>query len=140
MASMLTLITRLLHADSFFRCNPCRHVECQHVTSHNKGLAKHFPTPAEDTLDGFKPRARICKPLNELRNRFPAWRAGTTTLFDVHRLAESIPGFFKRLQMRGLVHSLIITRRLCNQVLVASLAGPSENKSYLSRPRFADPG
>jgi hypothetical protein len=27
--------------------------------------------------------ARICKPFKELWNRFPAWRAGTTTLFDV---------------------------------------------------------
>ncbi len=40
-------------------------------------------------------RARICRP--DPRNRFPAWRAGTTTLFVVparqaiHRLAESIP-------------------------------------------------
>ncbi len=25
----------------------------------------------------------MCKPLKELRNWFPAWRAGTTTLFDV---------------------------------------------------------
>jgi hypothetical protein len=40
-------------------------------------------------------RARICKPFKEPRNRFPAWRADTTTLFDVlahqDRLAESIP-------------------------------------------------
>ncbi len=28
-------------------------------------------------------RARICKPFKEPRNRFPAWRSGTTTLFDV---------------------------------------------------------
>ncbi len=41
-------------------------------------------------------RARICKPVEEPRNRFPAWRAGTT------RLAESIPGFLKRLQIRAL--------------------------------------
>jgi hypothetical protein len=27
--------------------------------------------------------ARICKPFKEPRNRFPAWRAGTTTLFGV---------------------------------------------------------
>jgi hypothetical protein len=27
-------------------------------------------------------RARICRPFKEPRNRFPAWRAGTTTLFD----------------------------------------------------------
>jgi hypothetical protein len=41
-------------------------------------------------------RARICKPFKEPRNRFPAWRAGTTTLFlywpaMLHRLAESNP-------------------------------------------------
>ncbi len=28
-------------------------------------------------------RARICQPFQEPRNRFPAWRAGTTTIFDV---------------------------------------------------------
>jgi hypothetical protein len=28
-------------------------------------------------------RDRLCKPFKELRNRFPAWRAGTTTLFVV---------------------------------------------------------
>jgi hypothetical protein len=27
--------------------------------------------------------ARICKPFKKPRNRFPAWRVGTTTLFDV---------------------------------------------------------
>jgi hypothetical protein len=31
----------------------------------------------------LRPRARICKPFKELRNRFPAWRAGTKTLFVV---------------------------------------------------------
>jgi hypothetical protein len=31
----------------------------------------------------FKTRVRICKPFREPRNRYPAWRAGTTTLFDV---------------------------------------------------------
>ncbi len=36
-------------------------------------------------MTGSISRARICKPFNEPRNRFPAWRAGTT------RLAESIP-------------------------------------------------
>jgi hypothetical protein len=28
-------------------------------------------------------RAQICKPFKEPRNRFPAWRTGTTTLYDV---------------------------------------------------------
>jgi hypothetical protein len=49
-----------------------------------------------------KNRARICKPYKEPRNRFSAWRAGTTTLFFVPaRLAESIPGLHKRLQIRA---------------------------------------
>ncbi len=40
--------------------------------------------------------ARICKPFKEPRNRFPAWRAGTTQPYltyqhaKLHRLAESI--------------------------------------------------
>jgi hypothetical protein len=52
-------------------------------------------------------RARICKPFKEPSNRLLAWRAGTTTLFVVyraarlHRLAESIPGLLKRLQIRA---------------------------------------
>ncbi len=47
-------------------------------------------------------RARIYKPCKELRSRFPAWRASTTTLFEIpacqttlRRLAESVP--WKRL-------------------------------------------
>ncbi len=35
------------------------------------------------SLSVYKFRARICRPLKETRNRFPAWRAGTTTLFFV---------------------------------------------------------
>ncbi len=31
----------------------------------------------------FGTRTRICRPFKEPRNRFPAWRAGTTTLFFV---------------------------------------------------------
>jgi hypothetical protein len=31
----------------------------------------------------YQLRAHICKPFKEPRNRFPAWRAGTTTLFVV---------------------------------------------------------
>jgi hypothetical protein len=49
--------------------------------------------------------------LRSPRNRFPSWRAGTTTLFDlparqtINNLAESIPwksipGLLKRLQIR----------------------------------------
>ncbi len=56
-------------------------------------------------------RARICKPFNEPRNRFLAWRAGTTTLFVVSTRqaskaygidsSESIPGLLKRLQIQA---------------------------------------
>ncbi len=43
-----------------------------------------------------KIRARICKPFKEPRNRFPAWRSGTTNRLSYraarqHRLAKSIP-------------------------------------------------
>jgi hypothetical protein len=58
-------------------------------------------------------RARICRPFKETGNRFPAWRAGTTTLFFVPaRQAtyvgkidswESIPGLHKRQQIRALL-------------------------------------
>ncbi len=56
-------------------------------------------------------RARICKPFQESRHRFPAWRAGTTTLLVVParhatwageiESSESIPGLLKRLQIRA---------------------------------------
>jgi hypothetical protein len=35
-------------------------------------------------------RARIFKPFNELRNRFPAWGAGTTTRFVVQALQSNV--------------------------------------------------
>ncbi len=58
--------------------------------------------------------ARICQPVKEPRNRFPAWRAGTTTLFFVPACqatykagrihsSESISGLHKRLQVRAQV-------------------------------------
>ncbi len=63
--------------------------------------------------EGEEPRARICKPFKEPRNRFQAWRAHTTTLFIVHVCqatkvrgmdsSESIPGLHKRLQIRALL-------------------------------------
>jgi hypothetical protein len=53
----------------------------------------------------------ICRPFKEPRNRFPAWRVGTTTLFVVQACqaawaggigsSESIPGLHKRLQIRA---------------------------------------
>jgi hypothetical protein len=65
--------------------------------------------------------ARICIPLKEPRNRFPAWRAGTSTLFVVparHATqadgidsSESIPGLFKRLQRRALNCGVSCTQR-----------------------------
>jgi hypothetical protein len=60
-------------------------------------------------------RARICIPLKEPRYRFPAWRAGTKSLFVVLARqatwaseidsSESIPGLHKRLQIRAQVYS-----------------------------------
>jgi len=57
-------------------------------------------------------RARICRPFKEPRNRFPAWRSGTTTLFVVLArqatwageidFSESIPGLLKSLRIRAL--------------------------------------
>ncbi len=57
-------------------------------------------------------RARIWRPFKELGYRFPAWRAGTKTLFvELARQdtwageidsSESIPGLHKRLQIRAL--------------------------------------
>ncbi len=57
--------------------------------------------------------AWICKHFKEPRNKFPAWRAGTTTLFDVPTgppgykgggfdSLELIPGLFRRLKIRAL--------------------------------------
>ncbi len=61
---------------------------------------------------GLASWARICKPFKEPKNRFPAWRSGTTILFDwrtgppgyiKNRLAESISWnrCLKRLQIRA---------------------------------------
>ncbi len=53
-------------------------------------------------------RARICKHFKEHRNRFLAWRVGTTTLFDGQATKaggidslESIPGLHKRFKIRA---------------------------------------
>ncbi len=64
------------------------------------------------------PRARICRPLKELRNRFPAWQVGTTTLYlsyraaRLHRLTESIPGPHKLLQIRAQVLQHLKAKKL----------------------------
>jgi hypothetical protein len=80
------------------------------------GIFKLLWSPGIDSSESITPsyvvRARICKPVKEPRNRFPAWRAGTTTLFvlragRLHRLAESTPrnrflGSINLLQIRAL--------------------------------------
>ncbi len=68
-------------------------------------------------------RALICKPFKEARNRFPAWHAGTTTLFDVPArqateageidYSESIPGLLKGLQIRALMSWEQFLAELC---------------------------
>ncbi len=53
----------------------------------------------------------FCKPFEEPRNRFLAWRTGIRQHYltyrpaRLHRLAESIPWIFKRLQIRALFAS-----------------------------------
>ncbi len=42
------------------------------------------------------PRARISKPIKKPRNRFPAWRAGTKTLFDVGTSPQGYRGWRNR--------------------------------------------
>ncbi len=58
--------------------------------------------------------ARICKPFQEPRNRFPAWRAGTTTLFVVparHAIyaggIESSKSILSRLQIRDEIQVVV---------------------------------
>jgi hypothetical protein len=48
-------------------------------------LKKKLVTENLFNIGGSNPKvgARICKPFKEPRNRFPAWRDGTTTLFDI---------------------------------------------------------
>ncbi len=50
--------------------------------------------------------ARICRPFKDPRNQFPAWRAGTTSLFATQAgcigFLESIPGLHKHVQIRAL--------------------------------------
>jgi hypothetical protein len=65
--------------------------------------------------------ARICKPLKEPMNRFPAWRDGTKTLFEgpagrLHMLAEYIPGLLKRLKIRALL-TVVLQTENCTALL-----------------------
>jgi hypothetical protein len=58
---------------------------------------------------GFETRAGICRPFKETRNRFPAWRAGTTTLFFVPaRQATQLGGIDSSESILGLLKSLKI--------------------------------
>ncbi len=67
--------------------------------------------------------ARICRTFKEPRNRFPAWRAGPTTLHVVPArqatwagwidFSESIPGLHKRLQTRALFAVYCTASSLC---------------------------
>jgi hypothetical protein len=67
-----------------------------HEMAHGFGLAHDRKATSSSSTDyafgyiiqvrygAYPPlRARICKPFKEPRNRFLAWRANTTTLFDV---------------------------------------------------------
>ncbi len=47
-----------------------------------KGLRSPGIVSEESTPPAYADRARIRKPFKEPRNRFSAWRADTTTLFD----------------------------------------------------------
>ncbi len=65
----------------------------------------------ESIPQAYVARARICKPFKVPRNQFPAWRAGTPTLFVVTarhathaggiESSESIPSLLKRLPNTG---------------------------------------
>jgi hypothetical protein len=48
-------------------------------------------------------RARICEPFMEPRNRFPAWRAGSTTLFVVPACQATSPMLAESLTRAGLL-------------------------------------
>ncbi len=75
-------------------------------------LPFHTHTYSKQQLSAGNIRARICSHFQEPMNRFPAWRAGTKTLFvalarqatKVGKInsSESIPGLHKRLQIRAL--------------------------------------
>jgi hypothetical protein len=62
---------------------------------HKKNVL-HFQNFYNYTFAG----ARICKPFKEPRNRFQAWRAGTTTIFDVPALQATYVGW-RKLDSRG---------------------------------------
>ncbi len=77
------------------------------------GEDRHPSTPAGSvqTREEDQGGARIFKSSREPRYRFPAWRAGTTTIFFVParqvskacgiESSESVPGLHNRLQIRA---------------------------------------
>jgi hypothetical protein len=79
-----------------------------HGPPSSRPVAHSFPGAA-CAAHSLQSETRICKPFKEPRNRFPTWKAGTTTLFDVTaRKAtkaggidslESISGLLKRLKI-----------------------------------------
>jgi hypothetical protein len=94
----------------------------QHILNKNKNLILQTfkflikkslgldPDPdSAESLDPVPPhRAHICKPFKEPRNRFPACGPVTQPYLPyrparLRRLAESIPGLLKRLQIRAMV-------------------------------------
>jgi hypothetical protein len=78
----------------------------------NKSVKLKSPFCAHAHSAPIPEPARICKPFKEPRNRFPAWRAGPTTLFVVParyvsktggiESPELILGLLKRFQMQAL--------------------------------------
>ncbi len=55
-------------------------------------VSKGCCVPQSTSSVNLEYRARICKPLKELRNPFSAWRAGTTSLFGVPARQGIQPG------------------------------------------------
>ncbi len=100
-------------------------------------------------------RARIRRPFKESQNRFPAWRARTTTLFVLPARqatqageidsSESIPGLHKHLQTRALyMRSLYIVLYTYMQTKIVYVPEesiqqftPTELKSHVKTLQFA---
>jgi hypothetical protein len=79
---------------------------CERISPH---VRVQFSTYAQEIVHGIQAEPEFVNFFKETRNRFPAWGAGTTTLFYVpaHQAGgigslESIPGLLKRLPIRAL--------------------------------------
>jgi hypothetical protein len=74
----LSLVTRICHSKS--------RLCCPRFLTQSRNF-KLLRSPGIDSNESIPPAyvtwASICRPFTETRNRFPAWRAGTTTLFFV---------------------------------------------------------